>query len=50
LVDQDFVDSFGLKRFDPKDEFGFSGFSTQAYGPTNLGSSKTMTNNTNRRS
>jgi hypothetical protein len=34
LVDQDFVDSFGLKRFDPKDEFGFSGFSTQAYGPT----------------
>jgi hypothetical protein len=35
LVDQDFVDSFGLKRFDPKDEFGFSGFSTQAYGPTN---------------
>jgi hypothetical protein len=35
LVDQDFVDSFGLKRFDPKDEFGSSGFSTQAYGPTN---------------
>jgi hypothetical protein len=32
LVDQDFVNSFGLKRFDPKDEFGF--FGTQAYGPT----------------
>ena len=32
LVDQDFVNSFGLKRFDPKDQFGF--FGTQAYGPT----------------
>jgi hypothetical protein len=42
LVDQDFVDSFGLKRFDPKDEFGFSGFSTQAYGPTNEQETPTM--------